>query len=299
MKKSILIMATFILLSGCADKLNNSDSDSDSSSETAVESTSGNSTYVPGRIVGDYPLIPGVPSEVTFKDVKYQYAWSDEFEGDQINQQYWTYDIGDGQDNKELQYYLGTYNTTLENGIIKLIAKKEQYLGYNYTSARLNSRDKVYFKYGYVQAYMKIPSFTGAWPAFWMLGQSYSRFGWPRCGEIDIMEAVNADATVHSTLHYGTTHMQKGIGKHSFNNAAARSNWHLFEMVWNEDCIRTYVDGTNYGFIDLTPAAFSAFHAEFYFIINLAVGGEWPSNNIDESKLPSNFELDYIRVYQI
>lgn len=257
----------------------------------------------PGNIVGKYATVPGVPTEKEFKRINYIYAWAEEYSGNTLNERDWQYEInGNGGGNQEKQYYRSE-NGVVENDLLTIYGKKESFGGKSYTSARMTTQDKVYFHYGYVEAMINLPSFQGAWPAFWMLGQSYKSVGWSKCGELDILEAVNNDAIVHSTLHYGAPHQQTTIGTHTFDNASARKGWHHYEMTWDEEAITTYVDGIQIGKLGITMSKFSSFHQDFFFIVNFAIGGQWPEANkkgVDANAFttPQEMKVDYIRVYQ-
>jgi len=142
-------------------------------------------------------------------------VWSDEFDGAQLDPELWFFETGDGSDqgipgwgNNELEYYLPD-NAQVANGMLTITAREESIAQYNYSSARINTRDRFAFKYGRVEARMRLPAGQGLWPAFWMLPQDSVYGAWAASGEIDIMEAVNLDGAggnrVLGTLHYGGT----------------------------------------------------------------------------------------------
>lgn len=283
-------------------------------STTIIESSSivgpydhfGNPNWVqtiPGNIVGKYATIYDVPVEKTVNGINYTYAWSDEFEGNTLNKDYWNIDVnGDGGGNSEKQYYLEN-NVTVNDGYLSIEGRAEQYQSKKYTSGKINSIDKVQFKYGYIEAMISIPSFQGAWPLFWMMGEQYS---WPRCGEIDILETVNDELSIYNVLHYGvssTDHQQIIIGKYSFSSLAEKNEFHHYEMIWEESCISSYIDGKEIGTINLDSSNRDYFNQNFKFILNLAIGGSWPEANgkgIDDTAFATRQEMlvDYIRVYQ-
>ena len=172
-------------------------------------------------------------------------VWSDEFNGNSLDTSKWTCEIGNGSSgwgNNELQYYTDrAENVSVYDGALHITARNESYNGYNYTSARLKTESKFYFKYGHVEARLAIPSGQGIWPAFWTLGQDIGSVGWPSCGEIDIMEAINAENKV-----YGTTHWNAG-GHVNYGNSSGVfdiTQYHVYTLDWDEQYIRMYVDGT-------------------------------------------------------
>src|SRR5919202_704448 len=145
-------------------------------------------------------------------------VWSDEFEGTGLpDSTKWRYDVGgNGWGNNELQFYTAkrAENARLENGKLIIEARKENYQGKGYTSARLLTQGKVEWKHGRIDAMAKMPAGLGTWPAVWMLGTNISKAGWPRCGEIDIMEHVGFDeGVVHGTVHTEAYNHGKGTQK--------------------------------------------------------------------------------------
>ena len=136
---------------------------------------------------------------------EYQLVWSDEFDATTLNTSNWNIEVnGNGGGNQELQYYTARpTNLRVENGILIIEAHKENYQGKRYTSARINTMNKQTFLYGKIEARIAFPSGGGTWPAFWMMGNDYSRVGWPACGEIDIIEHVgNQPNIITHALHY-------------------------------------------------------------------------------------------------
>ena len=126
-----------------------------------------------------------------------QYLWHDEFDGESIDLNKWTFDIGTGASgwgNNEWEYYTDRKeNAYVKDGVLHIRAQKEDYKGQKYTSARMLTKGKFAFKYGTVEARIALPTGKGIWPAFWMLGENFDTVGWPACGEIDIIEAVNTE----------------------------------------------------------------------------------------------------------
>jgi len=228
-------------------------------------------------------------------------VWSDEFDGTSLDTNVWNVEVnGDGGGNNELQYYVNdSDNINVSDGTLKITAKKEAYGGKAYTSGRINTKGKKTFKYGRIEAKMKLPSFTGSWPAFWMLGANYDSVGWPNCGEIDIMEAINAESAVHGTLHWGVNNNEASRG--GSLTGVDRTEWHTYAIEWSETSITWYVDNNAYNTLAISSAEqMTEFQAEQFLIFNLAIGGNWPGFTVDDSAFPNNstMEVDYVRVYQ-
>lgn len=225
----------------------------------------------------------------------WQLVWQDEFTNSISSD--WNFEVnGNGGGNNELQYYRAE-NASIQNGNLVITAKQENYLGKTYTSARMTTQGKKYWKYGKIEARIAVPSVQGIWPAFWMLGESIGALGWPKCGEIDIMEHVNTGNTNYGTIHWNSdanTHVDYG-GNTQVNDI---TQYHTYSVEWDANAIRWYVDGTKYHEANIAGGvnSTSEFHENFFIILNLAVGGNWPGNNI--GAMPTSMYVDYVRVYQ-
>ena len=210
----------------------------------------------------------------------------------------WGYDLGNnnGWGNNEAQYYTNrTQNAVVSNGTLKINLIKEAYQGYNYTSARLLSKGKYSMKYGKVEIRAKIPSGGGTWPALWMLGDNIDSVGWSACGEIDIMEHVgNQLNRIFGTLHYPGRSGGNADGA-SVMISNATTEFHIYSMEWNASTIKIYVD--NQLFFTYNNSANSPFNQNFFFIMNVAMGGNF-GGTIDPNVTNATMEVDYIRVYQ-
>ena len=232
---------------------------------------------------------------------RHKLIWSDEFDGISLNRNNCNVEVnGYGGWNDELQYYCDSpENIIVSDGTLKIRALKQDYHGKEYTSARLNSMGKAEFQFGRIEARMKLPSFKGAWPAFWMLGANGRT--WPECGEIDILETVNDESVA-----YGTAHWAKGDSYDSSSSSTLEANariditqWHTYGIEWDENKIMWYVDDIQYHVVDLAsdPDKASLTKPQ-YLLFNLAVGGQWPGFDIDNDALPATMEIDYVRVYK-
>lgn len=235
-------------------------------------------------------------------------VWSDEFNGKTLNASNWTQETGGGGwGNNELEYYTNSANNTfLTGGYLVIEARKETYGTNNYTSARLKTQDKKTFTYGRMDIRAKLPKGQGLWPAIWMLGNNISQsgYGWPACGELDIMELLgNNYQRMYSTVHWGqansTFHDSKG-GNYSLSTGSFYDTFHVFSMQWDATKLVFLVD--DYAFYtvnktDMTTGTY-AFDKPFFFILNVAVGGNWPGSPNETTVFPQRMIVDYVRVYQ-
>ncbi|MEN9347137.1 MAG: hypothetical protein RLZZ77_648 [Bacteroidota bacterium] len=226
-------------------------------------------------------------------------VWADEFEGTEINPQIWTRQIGaSGWGNNELQFYTNdAENAFVTNGQLHIEAIQENHQGSNYTSARLITNDLFEFKYGRLEANIKIPMGQGIWPAFWMLGANYETVNWPGCGEIDVMEHVNNEPLAHGTLHWqqGNNHNYQGTSL-----PIDTDEFHKYGIVWSETQIQFYIDSVNYYTYTFTPNNNTSpiFQRPFFLLLNIAVGGNWPGSPNAQTPFPAEMIVDYVHVYQ-
>ncbi len=217
----------------------------------------------------------------------------------------WSYNIGTGSNgwgNNELQYYTSRpQNVKVENGMLKITAQSELYLGSSYTSARILTKGKFEQKYGRIEARIKLPWGKGLWPAFWMLGANSDTVIWPQCGEIDIMEYLGSNPTrvfgsVHGPDYYGGNAITKYF---TLPNDRFDNDFHIFGIEWDENYINYYVDGYLYN--QITPEDVPGqwvFNQPFYIILNMAVGGNFPGTPNNQTSFPQTMLVDYVRVYQ-
>ena len=227
----------------------------------------------------------------------YQQVWADEFNGTSVNTTNWQFENGGGGwGNNEKQYYQPA-NTTVANGILTITARKQAVGGLPYTSSRLKSEGLRNFQYGKIEARIKLPLGQGLWPAFWMLGSNIGTVGWPKCGEIDVMEQVNADSRTYGTVHWDNN----GYASFGANLATAPNVYHVYSVEWTPSYIRWFMDGTKYNEINIANNAGGTdeFQKPFFLLLNLAVAGNWPGQTVDESKLPASMQVDYVRVSQL
>ncbi len=257
------------------------------------------------------PITP--PDEMPIAEYDgFQLVWHDEFDGDTINPENWTYDIGGwGWGNGEAQYYTSRpENARVENGLLVIEARFEKMENSYYTSARLKTQGLQSFQYGRIEARTKVPSGAGLWPAFWMLGSNFENSfdengqassNWPDCGEIDIMEYVGKEPD----LIFGTAHGPgysgaMGMGAWNRQDFMIADDFHTYAIEWDEDGITWFFDDEPY--FTLTPEDVGnrewVFDHEFFIILNLAVGGTFPGPVGLDTQFPTNYYIDYVRVYQ-
>lgn len=240
---------------------------------------------------------------------QWKMTWHDEFDGAALDPSKWVYVVGgNGFGNKELEYYTGRpKNLRLENGMLVIEALKEDYRGSDgtergYTSARIRTQGRFAQQYGRFEARIKVPYGQGIWPAFWMMGDVAA--GWPRNGEIDIMENIGREPSiVHGTVHGPGYSGEHGIGQPFSLPAGERfcDDFHVYAIEWEPDAIRWYVDGKQYHAV--TPASLPngtkwVYDHPFYLLLNLAVGGSWPGDPDATSTFPQTMLVDYVRVYE-
>ncbi len=235
----------------------------------------------------------------------YTLAWSDEFNDAAINTNIWNYDIGgSGWGNHELEYYTDSIaNAYLSNGKLVIEARKETKGSNNYTSARLNTSGKRSIQYGRIDIRAKIPVSHGMWPALWMLGSNISTVGWPACGETDIMELVGSSPNrVVGSIHWAQANGSSG----TYNNAYFlpsgdfSEQFHVFSVIWQMNYFQFIVDGIPYVTANNSSITSGTwpFNAPFFFIFNVAVGGDWPGPPDSSTVFPQRMFVDYVRVFQ-
>lgn len=234
-------------------------------------------------------------------------VWAEEFERAGLpDPARWSYDVGgEGWGNQEQQFYTGAraQNARVEEGRLIIEARREDWQGHRFTSARLVSKGKGDWTYGRIEVRAKLPEGRGAWPAIWMLPTTTRPLRWPDEGEIDIMEYVGFDpGVVHASVH--TKRYHHSIGTQKTGRATvpdAATTFHDYAVEWTPAAIRWFVDGREYFRFDKEPGGAEVwpFDAPFHLVINVAVGGTWGGQRgIDESALPFRLEVEHVRVYE-
>ncbi len=266
----------------------------------------------------------------------YSLVWQELFDGQELNPLRWDIEVnGSGGGNNELQYYTDrAENVRLGddgngNGCLILTARRENYSGTNFTSGRVNSKNRIAFKHGKIEASIKLPrTANGLWPAFWMMGNDYDEVGWPKCGETDILEMGNAEGIKHGTqerFFNGACHWGQGWPAASYAKSTTKTyslqdgEFHLFTVIWDENAISMYVDldrqprQNPYYKIDIPAddpdnewSAGNYFHKDNFILFNLAVGGDFTGlhNASDITALndgngnEASMYVNYVRIYQ-
>lgn len=271
----------------------------------------------------------------------YTLVWGDEFDADLLNENIWNIEVnGNGGGNQELQYYrrenvsMGEDPKSGEKCLI-LTARRENYMGRSFTSGRITSQNKAAFRHGVLQARIKFPKTAdGLWPAYWMMGNDMNKYGWPRCGEMDIVEMGHSNGIINGTqdryfggtLHYGPDASNEKHQQLSQDYTAPETNpvtnddYHIFTVEWDDNNLYMYYDlegytaakkrqaryfSTSVTYSDEEMSAGHYFQKPFFFLFNLAVGG-WYTNIFDPAgitALPNEGDearmyVDWVRVYQ-
>ena len=248
-------------------------------------------------------------------------VWSDEFNGKGApDETRWTYAEGFSFNN-EAQYYTKARpeNVRIENGMLVIEARREQFENRffregsklakdrqktaEYTSGRLTTEGKESWNHGRVEVRAKLPAGRGTWPAIWMLGANREEAGWPKCGEIDIMEHVGFDpGVIHANIHTQKyNHMKKTNKGDKIVVENPSASFHVYAAEWSTDRMEFFVDGKKYFTYANEKTGIEAwpFDKPFYLILNVAIGGMWGGQKgIDDSIFPQRMEVDYVRVYQ-
>ena len=234
-------------------------------------------------------------------------VWSDEFNYQGLpDPAKWGCETGFVR-NHESQYYTQARleNARVEDGHLVIECRKEHFTPANhapveYTAASLTTQTKAGWQYGRIEARAKLPQGKGVWPAIWTLGTNISQIGWPRCGEIDLMEFVGKEpGGIHGTVHYAID------GQHQSDGGMLQTNrpfddFHVYAIEWTPDRIDFFYDTTKYHTVPISKAdqgAGNPFRSPHYLILNFALGGSW-GGPIDDAMLPQQFLIDYVRIYQ-
>jgi beta-glucanase (GH16 family) len=250
-------------------------------------------------------------NEVSLPGTQWNLVWTDEFDGSSINTNHWKFETGNnnGWGNGELEYYTSrSQNAYVSNGVLHIVALKESFNGFNYTSARMKSQGLFAKAYGRFEFRAKLPSGLGYWPALWFMGANFPSVGWPACGEIDLMENKGSiDNQVGGTIHYSDSannHLQAG-STYTFPAGGSTTNFHVYRLDWTTNSIKWYVDNILYQtrttWSSSTGPYPAPFNQPFYILMNMAIGGQYlgsPSTNTINANtvFPGDMQVDYVRV---
>lgn len=250
----------------------------------------------------EVPIDQGYFSPETYDG--YEKIWQDEFDGSTIDSQKWGFDLGDGcpgncgWGNNELEYYKRE-NASVNGGTLIIEAKEEKFQNRDYTSAKLKTSDKFSFQYGRVDIRALMPKGQGIWPALWMLGDNINTVGWPKSGEIDIMELRgNRMNQVLGTIHWDNNGHNYEGGDYTLSSGTFADAYHVFSIEWDETSIRWFVNNQEFHVEDITAADRSEFHEKFWLIFNVAVGGDFGGDPDATTIFPQKMKVDYVRVFQ-
>ena len=229
---------------------------------------------------------------------EYTLVWQDEFTNG-IGPD-WVFETGNGNDgwgNQEFQYYRRE-NARAVNGELVITARRESFGGHNYTSARMKTQGRKSWKYGKIEARIKMPSFTGSWPAFWMLGDNITSIGWPACGEIDIMEHINDAPDIFGTIHWQDQNGNYAQYSNGTNNNV--TGYHVYTIEWTDRFIKWFVDGRQFNEANIANNinGTEEFHKNQFILLNMAIGGRYPGFVVNNNAFPASMHVDWVRVYQ-
>jgi len=262
--------------------------------------------------------VSAAPATGSAPGSKWELVWSDEFDHDGLpDPAKWSYEEGFIR-NHEQQYYTRERkeNARVENGMLIIEGRKEQFKNPRYRPGSSNSRSadeyaqytaaslitygKASWLYGRIEVRAKLPHGLGVWPAIWMLGDNHKSVGWPRCGEIDIMEFVGHDPNhVHATVHYSLDGRHKSSGS-QLQTPAPYDDFHIYAVEWSKDRMDFFFDNQKYHTFELKAAdenGENPFRKPQFLMINLALGGAW-GGKIDDAIMPQKYLIDYVRVFK-
>lgn len=238
----------------------------------------------------------------------YELVWSDEFNGDSLDTDTWNFWEGTAYNN-ELQYYTpGAKNAYLKDGKLYLEAHREPYMGREFTSARISTDStRIGWKQGRFEARLKMPEGKGFWPAFWLM--PIRDIGWPKGGEIDIMEyRGNEPYTTSGAIHFwrgGCEGQTMECRKFLVDEFTTEENklsqeFHTYTLEWTDEELIWYFEDERYQRIRFedVKTEFNPFSTPFYVILNLAIGGDFLPNPDESTEFPQAFVVDYVRIYQ-
>jgi beta-glucanase (GH16 family) len=238
-------------------------------------------------------------------------VWDDEFDGNSIKTNIWTFDLGNGGSNpgwgnNELEYYTSrTNNAFVANGYLHIVARNESTNGFNYTSARMKSEGLFSTEFGRLEWRAQLPAGVGCWPALWMLGTNITSIGWPGCGEVDVVENNGTNLlVVQGSLHSGSDE----TAVYNFTDGNSTTNFHIYTLDWTTNAFLYYVDGhlyeiqTNWGSSTSNPYPYP-FNQPFFLLMNLAIGGNYVGNPSTAAinagtVFPAQMLVDYVRIYR-
>ncbi|ADG08874.1 glycoside hydrolase family 16 protein [Caulobacter segnis] len=286
-------------------------------------------------------LVVLAPTAVLAQTDGWRQVWADEFDGDRLDETRWTpaADCGGGGNNERQCYAASPETISVKDGVLRLTVVKRKTKGLanpwagptgpmktgDYASGKILTQGKASWLYGRIEARARVPGGQGVWPAIWMMPELSTYGGWPRSGEIDILETVNLGAPCEpvgdackggrENRVFGTIHFAgDGTGAHRQAGGStvmppSADGFHVYAVEWTPEAIAWFVDGQEYARVtpqdwkrDDAEAGPAPFDRPFHLILNLAFGGNWPeganAKGVDEAALPATMEVDWVRVSQ-
>jgi beta-glucanase (GH16 family) len=251
----------------------------------------------------------------------WQLVWQDEFNTDgAVDATKWTHELWDPKRvNNERQRYTDRLdNARVESGKLIIEARKDNYMGDEYSSARIHTANKGDLLYGRIEVSAKLPNGVGTWPAIWMMPTDVFAYAttcdastgwdedcdaWPNSGEIDIMEHVGYDTgKVHATVHNLAGYWKNGQQRQAaVLDASVDDDFHVYAIEWTPEKIDMFIDNVQYFSYVNPQSGWLAwpYDKPFNLILNLAVGGDWgEAGGFDANIWPQRMEVDYVRMYQ-
>ena len=245
------------------------------------------------------------PIQVPFNASQWRLAWKDEFDGGpNPDAKTWVYEEGRVR-NGEAQYYTKNRreNSRIEGGNLIIEARKDNWNDNPITSASLTTEGQRWFKYGRIEVRAQIPTGRGTWPAIWTLGKNIREVGWPKCGEMDIMENVGFDPKgMHANVHTDAYNHTKGNGKGKrIESADPWTKFNVYAVEWYKDRLEFFLNDTRFLVYRNEGKGETSwpFDQPHYLILNVAIGGAWGgAQGIDDAILPCQMKVDYVRYYE-
>ncbi|HBM79886.1 MAG TPA: glycoside hydrolase [Clostridiaceae bacterium] len=231
-------------------------------------------------------------------------AWNDEFNSNAVDDKYWTLQNGgDLWGNNELQYYTDREeNCYIKDGKLIIRGLKEDYRNHQYTSARIVTKEKLEFLYGKIEVKAKFPEGNGLFPAIWLLPCENNYGDGKKNGEIDLVEILGNDPEViYGVAHYSLKNQNRSYKRYSDGITNFSMGFHVYSIEWSPQEIKWMVDDKAYFSLNLMRTfdkTYNPFNKKMYLIMNLAIGGNWPGNNLGKTTFPSYVEIDYVRYYK-
>jgi beta-glucanase (GH16 family) len=245
-------------------------------------------------------ILKSAHASVMIVNVDYgKLVWSDEFSTGPLNTADWNYELGaNGWGNNELENYTNSVdNVHIDSGYLHISALNPS--GTSYTSGRITTKSKKEFTYGRFEIRARLPEGKGIWPALWMLGANISSIGWPKCGEIDIMELLgDTPSKVYGSVHWDSNGHLSRTNQFSLSGAKFSTGFHKFTLVWTPNTLNWYVDNQRFFYLGRSEISAFPFDLPKFFIFNVAVGGNWPGSPDPTTIFPQHMIVDYVRVYQ-